>query len=254
MRLEHVDRRVLGALRFLDAATGRRIGAPLRIAAPGVRLALNRMGDYVIFEAPGFEAYTAAFLDPPAVASARIEMTVEDPEGEYLPQRVAIDLPRNLDRKTPEDRDRADASDSVFRAIETPLYPAPAARVAPSWALVRATVLRQGTTETLAGALIRVLDRNNNAVMARGLSDGRGEALVAVPGIQVTNWNQAPGPGPVTTHQVAVTIETIFDPAARGFPNPRDLEDRRAQLRTSSQNAQLASGQTLVTTLFVELP
>jgi hypothetical protein len=171
-----------------------------------------------------------------------------------LPQRVAIDLPRNLDRKTPDDRDRADASDSVFRAIETPLYPAPAARVAPSWALVRATVLRQGTTETLAGALIRVLDRNNNAVMARGLSDGRGEALVAVPGIQVTNWNQAPGPGPVTTHQVAVTIETIFDPAARGFPNPRDLEDRRAQLRTSSQNAQLASGQTLVTTLFVELP
>ncbi len=256
MRLEHVDRRVLGALRFLDAATSRRIGTPLKISANGLRLVLNRQGDYVIFAAPDLEAHTVEFLEPPAspaIGSTRIEMTIEDPDGEYLSQRVVIALPRNPDRKTPDDRNRADAPDSIFRAIEAPLYLAPAARTASSWALVRATVVRQGTTEPLAGALIRVLNQSDGAVRARGLADERGEVLVAVPDIQVTNWNQAPGPGPVITFQVAVTIETIFDPAARGFPNPVDLEERRAQLRMNSQNALLAAGQTLVTTLPVNL-
>jgi hypothetical protein len=259
MILEHVDRRVLGALRFLDAATGQRVNAPLLVQAPGLRMRRNQMGDYVIFEAPGLEAHTTEFLqapDEPPVEDVEIELTIRDPAGEYLPQQVVIDLPRDPDIKPPGDpnRDRADALNSVFRVIEVPLYLAPAARVAASWALVRGVVVRQGTTETLAGALIRVINQADNAVLARGLSDDRGEALVAVPGVHVTNWNPEPGPGPVMTPQTAVTIEVIFDPEARGLPNPRDLEDRRAELITSGQNAQLTSGQTLVTTLPVNLP
>lgn len=255
MREERVDRRVLGSMRFLDAVTGQRVSARLRIRALGMRLILNRTGDYAIFEAPGLEAHTVEFLQPPgmpAIGSLRLGMTVEDLDGVYLPQRVEIALPRNPDPKTAADRQRADAVDSVFRPIEIPLYLSPAAPTAASWALVRATLVREGKNEALPGALIRVLNRTDQAVMARGLSDSRGEALVAVPGIQVTNWNQAPGPGPVLTPEVGVTIESIFDPEARGFPNPKDLEDRRAQLKTSNQNAQLVSGQTLVTTLPVK--
>lgn len=249
MRLEHIDRRVLGAVRFLDAATRLPITEPLLIDAPGARLRRNRMGDYVIFDAPGLAAHTAEFLQPPALPAAGsvpLELTVSDPAGEYLPQRVVIRLPRNSD---------AAANDAVFRPIETPLYLTPAARTAAGWALVRAAVVRAGTTQALAGALIRVLDRNaNNAVLARGLSDARGEALVAVPGIQITNWNQDPGDGPVTIPQIAVRIEAIFDREAQGAPNPQALEDRRVQLATSAQDAELVAGQTLVTTLPVNLP
>lgn len=249
MRLEHIDRRVLGALRFLDPATRLPIAGPLLIDAPGGRLMRNRMGDYVIFDAPGLADHTAEFLQPPAapaIGSVPLELTVSDPEGQYLPQRVVIALPRNRD---------AGADDAIFRPIETPLYLAPAGRTASGCALVRAAVVRSGTTQALAGALIRVLNRNDNdTVLARGLSDARGEALVAVPGIQITNWNQEPGEGPVTTPQIAVTIEVIFDPVAQGAPNPRALEDRSADLLTGEQDAELASGQTLVITLSVNVP
>ena len=253
MKPELIERRVLGAVRLLDAATGLRVETPLRLAtpeAPTARLTRNRSGDYVIWAVPGLEAHTTAFMQPPAqpaLGSVELTLLVSDPAGAYLEQRVVIELPRAA---------RPEAADSIFQVMERPLYPSPAARTAASWALVRASVKRAGTEEPLAGALIRVLSGNglSNQVMARGLADARGEALVAVPGIQVTNWNQAPGPGPVLTLRVPVTLQVIFDPAARGAPHPQDLEERRAQLAHSEAQAELASGQTIIRTLSVNLP
>lgn len=260
--IEQVDRRVLGAIRVLDAVTGLRVIAPLRIEAPGLRLTRNLMGDYVILDAPGLRAHTFEFLAPPptpAAGSVPVELTIRDAGGEYLPQRRTILLPRDPDAKPPGDanRDREDSPNSIFRAIEIALYPAPNARTAASWALVRATVIRQGTSEALGGALIRVVEKTNGGeekLLGRGLSDERGEALVAIPGIKVTNWSQAPDDGPVMTPKRAVTLQVIFDPAAQGLPNPESLEENRAALPAGSVEVQLQSGQTLVTLLPVPLP
>jgi hypothetical protein len=84
------------------------------------------------------------------------------------------------------------------------------------------------------------------------VSDARGEALVAVPGIPVTIWGA--GAGPVLVSEVDVTLETVFDPDAPAMPDPDDLEIRHAALPTGALAVRLAAGRELVAGLSVAVP
>jgi len=122
--------------------------------------------------------------------------------------------------------------------------------------VIRATVRKRGTTEPLKGALIRVTKKNGPAAeknpLGRGLTDQRGEALVAVPGIPVTTFGE--DERSVTSNEIDVTIATFFDPNASGVPDPDDLEARRTSLKTTTTDTRLASGRIFSMTLEVPLP
>lgn len=275
---EVVERRILGAIRFLDATTRLAVAEPLAVAVErvqivdpatgqpitpqpalaveAVRLIRNRRGDYVIASAPGLEAHAEAFEHTPAappLASIALELTVSDPGRWYLPRRCTIRLPRDPDPS------HADQEDSLFRLVDVALFPAPIAALAPGWAVVRAHVTEAVTLPLpagqapppLAGALIRVVRAGDGERLAMGLSDQRGEALVAVPGIPVTTWGA--DEGPVLATEIPVTLEVVFDPAAGEIPDPDALEATRETLRTSSAPAALASGRVLVVALSVPL-
>ncbi len=246
---EHVDRRVLGAVRFLDASTGVDVRESLTVTAPGVRWIRNRAGWYVIASAPGLDAHSDAFLTPPAappLGSVVIALTVRDPGGRYLPRQHTLRLPRDPDPL------HATAPGSLFRPIDVALFPAPAARTPSGWAVVRASVAIVGTAAPVAGALVRVARSSDGQHLASGLSDARGEVLVPVPGIPLTTSDE--GPGPVVATEVEVTVEVIVDPAAGGVPDPDDLEARRFALRVASTNVMLAAGRELVASFSIPLP
>lgn len=259
---EAVSHRVLGAVRMVDAATGTQANDSFQVSAPGLKFVRNRIGLYVIHSASRpreLRAHARAFEQPPA------EPAIGDEEftGEIIPAGRAF-LPRAFEVALPRDPDPAhsDEEDSLFRAIDVALYPSATSSVDPGWAVIRATVrgTRAGQQpRPLGGALIRVLQTANNTttVLARGMTDWRGriagEALVVVPGIPVTISSGGNGGGPVLTHEIDVTLQVIFDPAAQGLPNPDHLEDNLGTLKTSTQAAQLASGRHLPILLTVSL-
>lgn len=242
MSVEHVDRRVLGAVRFVDAVTGADVDAPLRVDAAGVRWIRNRSGWWVAASAPGLEAHTLAFEAPPSappLGSVATELTVEDPTGRYLRRRAALALPRSADPR------KAATPDSLFRPREVALFRAPAAAVAAGWAVVRASVSRGGAP--LADALLRVVRKGDaQQVMGRGMTDARGEALVAVAGIPVTTWDEE-GQGGVLATEADARLEVLWK-APTGPPDPDELAALKKPL--GGADVKLASGR-LVTVAIV---
>jgi hypothetical protein len=229
---ELVDSRAIAALRFLDAETGQLVEAPLSVSSPGSSFVRNHRGFYVITAAPGFGAYTEAFPAPPAVASATLSVVVADPQGRYLPRRVSVSIPRPLD---------AGAGSLGFVPVDVTLYPSPSAPVAAGSAVLRASVTDAATGRGLAGALLRVV--SGSSVLARGLTDTRGEALVPVAGIRVTSWSG--GSGNVLLNEIDADVTAAFDPASAGasgpVPDPDALEAALAGLRTATASIKLAS-------------
>ena len=63
--LEHVEWRVLGALRFVDATTGVPIERGLRVDAPGATLVRNRSGLYVIRHWDALAAHEVRYPEHP---------------------------------------------------------------------------------------------------------------------------------------------------------------------------------------------
>jgi hypothetical protein len=231
--LEQIDRRVLGAVRFVDATTRRWIQQPLDVSAPLTRLVRNGQGAYVVTAAPQLADHVDAFVTPPgvpALGDASVTLSVSDPSGRYLARRVVVALPRDPDPA------HADQADSLFRAVEAPLYPSPAGEVAVGAAALRATVRKVGGGG-LGGVLLRVV--RGTVVLARGLSDVRGEALVTVPGIPTMTWEG--GGDAVLSPETEVTVTAYFDAAATLPPDPDDLERRRASLASASRTVRLAS-------------
>ena len=246
---ELLDRRILGAVRFVDATTRQKIQDPLDVRADGVRFVRNRASLYVIASAVGLEKHVDAFDQPPAapaVGSVKTPAQVSDPAGRFLGRTFTLELPRD------PTLDPADGA-SLFHPLDVALFPSSTADVSPGWALIRASVTKAGGAAA-PGALVRVLAHTGGAVMAMGLADGRGEALVAVPGIPVTTFGAEPG-DPVTTSEVSVGLETIYDAAAGAWPDPDSIVQRKALLPTSTAaDVKLASGRVVTTSLVVPAP
>ena len=262
--LERVESRVVGALRCVDAATRVPIDTPLLVQAPGARLRRNRSGLYVLAHVPALAAHEAAFEAPPgepALGSVALELTVHDPSERWLPRRARIALPRD---PAPA---RAAQADSLFRPIELALYPGAAAPTGANWAVLRVSVSDSGSGDALGGALLLVTA--SGRTLARGLSDWRGEALVAVPGVPVTTWSAEPGA--VVVSEIAAQIEAVHDPAAGvrtpaaqvragraparlALVDPDDLEARRESLPRAAQALTLAAVRTQSLSLPLALP
>lgn len=223
--LERVERRVLGAMCCVDATTGAPLSHPLRIAAPaGARIQRNRSGLFVIHDWAPLAHHTSAFLNAPAEPAAGeappLTVTVSDPSGQYLQRLVRVDLPRDAASAN------AGLPGSLFRSLMVPMYPSAASRVGPNWAALSLSLRDAVGGDALGGVLLRVL--NGSQVLARGLSDWRGEALVPVAGIPVTTWSAEPGDVIVT--QIEVTVEAIADPASMTRTPQADVAAGRAPL------------------------
>ena len=261
---ERVDRRVLGALRCVDATTLMPIDDPLAVSAPGVRLLRNHSGLYVIQSWTRLPSHEDAFEAPPAappVGSESLVLDVRDPSGRYLSRRVAIALPRD---PTPAN---LDLPGSLFRAVDVPMYPAPSAPTGANWVELRATVRETGTGDALGGALLRVVSAGT--VLARGLTDWRGEAFVPVAGVPITTWSTEPGAVVVT--EIPASLECYFDaamgartpaadvragiaPVSRPLPDPQEIENRRAALPQSIVPVVLGAGRAVSAAISVTVP
>jgi len=186
-----VERRVLAGIRFVDAATGGHVGAPLILESPKLAFARNRIGLFAVtrlrpetIEERTLAAHLDAFDEAPALPAAGsvdFAVTVSDPKEQYLPRRFAISLPRGDDWKEP---------------IEVELSPAPTALLAPNWSGVRASLRRRqdGEDVPLVGARLTVIRDSDGEVLAHGFSDERGEVLVVVVGIQVIDFTSPTPP------------------------------------------------------------
>jgi hypothetical protein len=205
--LERNEWRVLGALRLVDATTRVPIERGLRVDAPGARLVRNRSGLYVIRQWDVLAAHQSEFLAPPALPAAgsqSLALSVADPAGDYLAVAAQVPLPRNADPA------QADAADSLFQPIVVPLYPSASAPVGANWAVLRVSLTETASGDALGGALVRV--QSNGNVLARGLTDWRGEALVPVVGVPVTTFSDDANAVVIT--EINVTLHAAFDAAA----------------------------------------
>lgn len=210
--LDRTQWRVLGAVRFVDATTQVPIERGLRIDAPGATLVRNRSGLYVIRHWDALAEHESEFLAPPplpAVGTQNLALSVSDPAGDYLTVAAQVALPRNADPA------QANAAGSLFQPVVVPLYPAASAPVAANWAVLRVSLTESASGDALGGALLRV--QSNGNVLARGLTDWRGEALVPVVGVPVTTFSD--DANAVVISQISVTLHAAFD-AASGSRTP----------------------------------
>ncbi len=249
--LDSTERRYHGAVRFVDAVSGVEVSDPLVVSSPNGTLFRNRSGYYVIDRVSGLESHAAAFAEQPAApapGAVRLDLAVSDANGRYLPRRASIALPRDPD---PE---HAQGVGSLFRPADVPLYPSPVRTLSPNWCAIRVHVARAGAGTPLPGALLRVTREISGAesVIGRGLSDSRGEALVAIRGLPITMWET--GPGAVLATEIAATLEAMFDPAAPEPADPEDLEARRLTLTRAASPVMLATGRIISMRLALQVP
>jgi hypothetical protein len=232
-----VDRRVLGGFLFLDAITGASVTDPLAVSNTSLTLRVNRSGIYAIINAPGFSNLNTEF-DPqpdwPAADGPLFEITVQDRSLQYLPRRAQVAAPQSLA--------------SLATPQKVALYPGPSSHVEPNWAIIRASV-SDGSGAGLPWAVLEAI-RSDNSVAATGMTDARGEAMLAVPGLglQVS----ADSSGAVTETTQPVTIQAWFDPTtlqqpAGWIPNPDDILNNLSStsLKTNKLTGALGAGQTL---------
>jgi hypothetical protein len=261
---ERVDHRVLGALRCVDATTLSAIAEPLIVSAPGTLLSRNTSGFYVIRSWTRLAAHESLFDDPPAappIGTELLVLEVHDPTGRYLSRRVAVALPRD-----PRPAN-AELAGSLFRAVDVPMYPAASAPTSANWVELRATLRETATGDALGGALLRVVTAAG--VLARGLTDWRGEAFVPVAGVPITTWSTEPGAVVVT--EIPAALECYFDaatgtrtpaakvrsgiaPATLPLPDPQAVENGRAALPQSITPVVLAAGRALTVAISINVP
>jgi hypothetical protein len=262
--LDRVERRVLGALRCVDATTGAPLRYALRVDAPaGARIQRNRSGLFVIQEWAPRADHATAFLNPsPGAPMGLLSFTLalSDPTGHYLPRLVRVELPRDASPANVE------LPGSLFRPLQVPMYPSCIGRLGPNWAALSVSLSAAGSGDALGGVLLRVV--SDGQVLARGLSDWRGEALVPVAGIPLST--RSAGPGDVIVTQIDATVEAIADPASvtrtpqadvisgrtpsvRPLVDPVALESARAGLPQASVPVSLAAGRPLHVSLGIPL-
>jgi hypothetical protein len=209
---ESVDRRVLGAIRCVDAITGNSIVSAMSVTSSQLDLRANRKAIYVIFNAPGLNARTAQF-DPvlPWPAPATFEISIQDPSRRYLPRRANVQAPQKLpppiDPSKPFDPATVLSDPAVvFNPQPVAMFPSPAAPVAPNWGVIHISVIKSGSTplQGLPWTVVQVARSDNKTVLATTVGDARGEAILAIPGLgpEVSGSDT----GAVTQATVAVTV------------------------------------------------
>lgn len=263
---ESVDRRVLGAIRCVDAITGNSVLNALSVTSSQLTLRPNRSALYVIFNAPGLSAQTTQF-DPvlPWPSPSTFEISIQDPSRRYLPRRAKVQVPRKLpppiDPSQPFDPAKVLSDPAVvFNPQPVSLFPSPSSPVSPNWAVIHISVIRSGSTppKGLPWAAVQVSRTDNKAVLATTIGDARGEALLAIPGLGPEISGSASGS--VTQATVNVTVTSWFDPSVLNqpsgwIPNPDDILTNlaSASLKTASLTTQVGPGQTVNRSLAISV-
>ncbi|HEX2828607.1 MAG TPA: hypothetical protein VHP37_19795 [Burkholderiales bacterium] len=245
--VERVEARVLGAVRFVDAATGLAIETPLRVTGEaGVELTRNRSGLTVIRRHPDLAAHAESYFEAPAtpaLGSVEASLTVDDPSGFYLARRATVALPRDADPGN------AANANSLFRAFDVPMYRSPSAARGVNWTALRVSLSDEDSGDALGGVLLRVL--SNGDVLARGITDWRGEALVTVVGVAVMTWSENDDDTVIATG-IDATFEAIYSeahgsartsaadaafgraPSALPAPDPESIESDPDAVKTTA--------------------
>ncbi|WP_134498178.1 hypothetical protein [Microvirga pakistanensis] len=251
--VERVDRRIMAAIRAVDAVTGAAIQGLLNIRGPGLAFQRTRSGAYAIVEAEGLEGHIAAFDAPPTTPvseSRSFAFEIEDPAGRYLPAAGSIRLPRRWDPAN-------DVRDLMV-PIEVSLPPSAARDLSPSWASVMAHVVDQDG-QPVRGALVEVLPTSGDAArLGWSITNNRGQALVAVPGLP--SLREVENDPTRTDDDQVVTAETATDIRAQAYADrrwpvdPVDLAAGGAGIRmTSETGVQLTAGRMVSVALTIDL-
>lgn len=245
--IESDVRRVWGAVRFVDAASARTIEGPLDVRAPGARWQRNQSHLHVLAELDAlparrseFAAFESAFEPVPPVAPLALSVQVSDPAGHYLPRAFRLDLPR-ADLPAGPQAPR-------FQPLSVVLEAAAAASLLPTWAVLRISLRHNG--QPAPQAALRLQRPGGGAVLGRGSSDARGEALVVAAGIPMLS---AGAGALVVQREVDAELVVSFDPAADpAVPIDPDALALRAGVVRLTAAHRLASGRT--DTLHIDLP
>lgn len=258
-----IDRRVLGAVEFLDATTHLPIRRPFYVRSDEARFLRNRSGRYVVADAKGLTHHTRAFTAPPpepAPGSIPIDISVADPSGAYLPRIAHLPLPRNPDPAN------ADHDDSLFRAAPVLMYRSILSRQNLNWSVIRVFVHLEDEQKTPVRGALGIVTRavNGGGVLAKGISNLRGEMLIAVPGIPITQFagddeddedSEDFATGPVTVAETRVDLEIIVAPTLRWPVDPDVLEEHKNEWSRNHDNPKrltLRTGMTVTTELPLE--
>ncbi|MDB5801304.1 MAG: hypothetical protein JWL63_2243 [Rhodocyclales bacterium] len=259
--LERLERRVVCALRCVDATTRVTVDALLQVEIVGARIQRNRSGLYIIVAADALANFADSFATQPAAGPVTLTASIRDPSGRYLPRLASLALPRDPSPL------HAELDSSLFKPIEIEMHPAGAAPLGVNWSVLRVTVSADAGGDALGGALLRVV--SGGKVLARGMTDWRGEALVPVPGVPVTTWSDDPDAVVVT--EITAQLELVFDPAAglrtpavqvrngsaplvQSLVDPDVLEANQATLPHAAQSVQLAAGRSQSISFLLALP
>jgi hypothetical protein len=220
--IETIERRVFGALEFVDDLTDARVMSPLRVFAPGVRLVRSGSGFYVIREVDGHDAYTRAFDDPPAnPPRSSITMSVEDPQHGYLPRSFTLALPRQLHSPTLPVTD----ADNALKPVQIRLNAAASLPLRAAWAVLRLRVVVDGSAPELglANVLVEATPQVAGLGVRHTMTDRNGEALVVIAGAPPILPDAGPA-GLTRVFRVALTLvldkQVVRTSADKTFPLP----------------------------------
>lgn len=245
MLIERVEQRVLGALRLIDRVTQTPLTRPLQLRSNRATLVRNARGYYVVTSAKGLEHHTAAFQKPPAapaLESKSYSFEINDPLGRYLPRLLTLRLPRD-----PDPAHAASAS-SLFRPVDVAMYPASTAPLLHNWSTLRVSVTRASNHSPVRGALLQVIGVADDALLASGISDEQGEALVIVPGVPITKFadegdaGDGGGAPPVVVNTLPVRLELSLGATTPWPVNPDVLEQNHVANRRTSTPLSLSTG------------
>ncbi len=247
---EILERRVFGAIEFVDDLTDTRVRDPLHIRAPGVGWLRNRSGLYVIRELDGHAAYTRQFDDAPSTpVRSDFSLQVEDPRGRYLPRTVALSLPRLLGTPASPVAD----ADDVFWPVRIRLWPAAALPVRAQWAILRLTLEVAGTNppQGLANVIVETRPQVAGLLVQHTMTDRHGDALIVIAGAPPV----LPDGGPAgLTREFSAGVTLVLDSqvvrssaakAAPPIPDParvlRRRDEQHAEVRTVALQHQVLS-------------
>ena len=222
--LESIDRRILGAIRFVDTASEAVITDSLNLKPEkSMTFVRNLSNNYVITAAEGFEDYIREFEKAPKYDADKAEeftVEVKDPSGRYLPRKFSVQIPRNPDPGN-KDGDGRFKVGSVFRAQEVKLYRSPIAGCCAAWSMIRVTVVRGwGGKYPVRGAILTVKGKTGDfkdQVLAEGISDERGEALLMAPQVPTLTFEEPAAGGQPDSAVIAVEIDALLE--VKGVPD-----------------------------------
>lgn len=213
-----LDRRAVALLAMTDGY-GMPLQSPVIVSAPGVRWVNKAGGRIAILDAPGFAAYTAAFLEPPSSPAKRTKTVVLDltpTDRDVLPRRISLKLPRD-----PDPAKKADPL-SLFQPVAVQFSASARVPVNGNACILRASVRRSDDEAFVQNALVRAQSADGKHA-AWALTDASGEAALVFPALPVSFTAE----GGTPSREIACSVLVHADPAMATFATEAALAEAR---------------------------